>query len=186
MKLAQSVGNTMAMKDADDGITTGWICVNMGPVDLAVLPNESAEGGAIETQASFEDVEAEEDEEEEYQNPLSEEGEYVGFGSRTNSPRIVVQMFTEEKRLEMDLEGLWDFRNTRRAKKDELANKEAEAAIVEKLQEQTGGWWEERISSIDEEGDWGSKVAEEGEGRIENEVKAEEAREGIDQSRPTA
>ncbi len=44
----------------------------------------------------------------EYTNPPEEET-YIGFGSRTNSPRIVVQMFTEEKRLEMDLGGTVGF-----------------------------------------------------------------------------
>ncbi|KAI1610766.1 hypothetical protein EDD37DRAFT_415453 [Exophiala viscosa] len=123
MKLAQSVGNTVAMQGADDGITTGWVCVNMGPIDDAVLPEEVEISAAAAEEAS-EDVA--EDEDEEYENPAND---YVGFGSRTNSPRIVVQMFTEEKRVEMDLEGLWDVRNTRRARRDQRANAEAESVI---------------------------------------------------------
>jgi hypothetical protein len=105
LKLAQSVGNTLEAAK-DDGITTGWICVNLGSVegvgedkdrDLATAP------GREETQ---EDVE------------LSDDG-YIGFGSRSTAPRIVVQMFTEEKRAEMDLEGLWEARTARRAAKGE-------------------------------------------------------------------
>ncbi|KAL2429806.1 ATPase synthesis protein 25, mitochondrial [Exophiala dermatitidis] len=133
MKLAQSVGNTMAMRDGDDGITTGWICVNMGAVDDAVLPDglvdtltveagSGAEAGVfLDEEAKEVEVEGQEEEEEEdeYQNPP--DAEYVGFGSRPNSPRIVVQMFTEEKRVEMDLEGLWSVRNTRRAHREEKA-----------------------------------------------------------------
>ncbi|KAK4941756.1 ATPase synthesis protein 25 mitochondrial [Elasticomyces elasticus] len=125
MKLAQSVGNTVAMQSADDGITTGWICVNMGLIDDAVLPDEAEDDF---TTAAAEELseDVEEDEEEEYENPATD---YIGFGSRTNSPRIVVQMFTEEKRVEMDLEGLWDVRNTRRQRKEERANAQAESAI---------------------------------------------------------
>ena len=69
------------------------------------------------------DAEEAEFEEEEYQNP--DDG-YIGFGSRSTAPRIVVQMFTEEKRLEMDLEGLWEVRNSRRSDKAERADAEAE------------------------------------------------------------
>ncbi|KIW63716.1 hypothetical protein PV04_08699 [Phialophora macrospora] len=138
MKLAQSVGNTVSGHGADDGITTGWICVNLGSVDEAVLSDEVTEGKRVEEILQVQADEASEkarrkaqespmEGEEEYHNPS--EDEYVGFGSRTNSPRIVVQMFTEEKRVEMDLEGLWDVRNTRRARKDEKATAAAEAAI---------------------------------------------------------
>ncbi|KAL2429764.1 ATPase synthesis protein 25, mitochondrial [Exophiala dermatitidis] len=145
MKLAQSVGNTMAMRDVamrdgDDGITTGWICVNMGAVDDAVLPDDFVDSSSAEVEAGAEGAlvvkeaveadmdeevqeEEEEEEEDEYQNPP--DAEYVGFGSRPNSPRIVVQMFTEEKRVEMDLEGLWSVRNTRRAHREEKAMAEA-------------------------------------------------------------
>ncbi len=43
MKLAQSVGNTTA--SGDDGITTGWICVNLGAVEepLPLLAEEMGE-----------------------------------------------------------------------------------------------------------------------------------------------
>jgi hypothetical protein len=140
MKLAQSVGNTLSGHGADDGITTGWICVNLGSVDEAVLSDEVRGGQRVEESLQVQVEEGEVSEkarrkaqespmegEEEYHNPS--EDDYVGFGSRTNSTRIVVQMFTEEKRADMDLEGLWDVRNTRRARKDEKATAAAEAAI---------------------------------------------------------
>jgi Ribosomal silencing factor during starvation len=114
-KLAQSVGNTLE-QNRDDGITTGWICVNVGPVDEAVI-----EGSPIEE--LHEDMEDAETQEDEYDNP--DDG-YIGFGSRSTAPRIVVQMFTEEKRLEMDLEGLWEVRTSRRADKEERADVEEE------------------------------------------------------------
>jgi len=135
LKLAQSVGNTVAV-NSDDGITTGWICVNMGPVDEAVLhETEAAAEVAVMESEQCTSTEETAEGEDEYENP---DPEYVGFGSRTNSPRIVVQMFTEEKRAEMDLEGLWDVRNTRRAGREERAQADAEAA-VEKLRLQEEG-----------------------------------------------
>ena len=53
-------------------------------------------------------------------------------------------MFTEEKRAEMDLEGLWDVRNTRRAGREERAQAEAEAAVKELRQQ------EERLDEVEE------------------------------------
>jgi hypothetical protein len=146
MKLAQSVGNTVA-NGADDGITTGWICVNMGNVDEAVLAGEGEDHdgddqdhAAPSTEPTadtseklrFKAQETPAEGEEEYRNPSDED--YVGFGSKINAPRIVVQMFIEEKRVEMDLEGLWHHRQSRRAKKGEKADAQAAAAV--KMMEQ--------------------------------------------------
>lgn len=162
LKLAQSVGNTVAMQSgADDGITTGWVCVNMGPVDEAALPlpeendvaaDVTTDDAAAEVQSSstavagghpYDSRDEPAADEEEYDNP-AEEDTYVGFGSRTDAPRIVVQMFIEDKRAEMDLEGLWDVRNTRRARREERANAQALAAVEEiqiqqQGQDQVGG-----------------------------------------------
>ena len=118
-KLAQSVGNTLE-QHRDDGITTGWVCVNVGAVDEAVLQDAAQDGLQGETE-SFES------EEDEYENP--DEG-YIGFGTRSTAPRIVVQMLTEEKRLEMDLEGLWEARTLRRTDKKERAEAEVELTIL--------------------------------------------------------
>ncbi|EAW14526.1 RsfS/YbeB/iojap family protein [Aspergillus clavatus NRRL 1] len=62
--------------EKDDGITTGWICVNAGVVEKAPVQEKAAR--------SFE-----------------------GFGNLVGGTRVVVQMFTEEKRADVDLEGLW-------------------------------------------------------------------------------
>lgn len=66
------------MDEKDDGITTGWICVNAGVVEEAPVAEQEAENQGFE-----------------------------GFGNITAGTRVVVQMFTEEKRAEVDLEGLW-------------------------------------------------------------------------------
>lgn len=64
--------------NADDGITTGWVCVNVG----------SVENGKDAPQQE-------------------QRKDFVGFGARSGQAKIVVQMLTEEKRSEVDLEGLW-------------------------------------------------------------------------------
>jgi hypothetical protein len=63
----------------DDGVRTGWVCVDIGVVD-----------GADDSTSSVAEPEG-----------------FVGFGRRTDGVRLVVQMMTEEKREEMDLEKLW-------------------------------------------------------------------------------
>ncbi|PGH03316.1 hypothetical protein AJ79_07394 [Helicocarpus griseus UAMH5409] len=75
-KLAKSAGSTLAQPD--DGITTGWICVDVGTV----------EGGQLRKSEP---------------RPAG----FVGFGTVVEGTRIVVQMMTAEKREEVDLEGLW-------------------------------------------------------------------------------
>ncbi|KAJ9191543.1 hypothetical protein DTO021D3_6491 [Paecilomyces variotii] len=76
-RIASSSGATLEQKD--DGITTGWICVNAGIVE----DSESLRESRVRDE-SFE-----------------------GFGKTAGGTRIIVQMFTEEKRAEIDLEGLW-------------------------------------------------------------------------------
>lgn len=77
-KRAKLMGSAVD-ESADDGVRTGWVCVDMGVV-------EEAEGAGKYA-------------------PLPKE--FVGFGRRTEGVRIVVQMLTEEKREEIDLEKLW-------------------------------------------------------------------------------
>lgn len=77
-KLLGSVG-TSASNNADDGVRTGWVCVNVGTVESGKV---SQEDPAATT-------------------------EIVGFGSRNTGVNIVIQMLTEEKRGELDLEELW-------------------------------------------------------------------------------
>lgn len=126
LKLAQSVGNTVAMgstEGGDDGITTGWICVNIGSVDEVEGMEDDVSEEEDGTMVGRREQEELGKDEEEYKNPPDDSG-VIGFGSRDTRQRIVVQMFTEEKRVEMDLEGLWDVRVTRREKKEQKIDKE--------------------------------------------------------------
>lgn len=84
-KLANSVGSTVD-SNRDDGITTGWICVNIGTIP-----------GGEEFEEDTEPIEG-----------------FAGFGQRSQGPQVVVQMLTEEKRSELDLESLWDKRIAKR------------------------------------------------------------------------
>ena len=78
---AKLLGSARAMKkpDEDDGISTGWICVNVGVIE----PNEHKE------------------------TLLEDENGMVGFGTSPDGTKLVVQMMTAEKREELDLESLW-------------------------------------------------------------------------------
>lgn len=127
-KLAQSVGNTLEA-NKDDGITTGWICVNLGTVEGAEVgvPTAEYEDSDPATQRGTEDTQ---------QDVESGNDSYIGFGSRSTAPRIVVQMFTEEKRAEMDLEGLWEARTTRRAAKKEKLDEAGDTASAGKANEE--------------------------------------------------
>lgn len=76
---ARAASQSGAMMDEkDDGITTGWICVNAGVVEEASAAEQEATNQVFE-----------------------------GFGNISAGTRVVVQMFTEEKRAEVDLDGLW-------------------------------------------------------------------------------
>ncbi|RAL02245.1 RsfS/YbeB/iojap family protein [Aspergillus ibericus CBS 121593] len=72
--------------EKDDGITTGWICVNAGVVEEAPVKG-------------------------------NQDYSFEGFGHTTPGTRVVVQIFTEEKRAEVDLEGLWKNRAEREKRK---------------------------------------------------------------------
>lgn len=149
LKLAQSVGNTMfdADRGYDDGITTGWICCNLGSVDSALVPEDETRADAQKTEVgdgdsvtaagvhpvfSPKDQERPLEDEDEYSNPSDEEFTYRGFGNASMAPKIVVQMFTEQKRVEMDLEGLWEARIRRRDAKEERQDRLFETSVIEK------------------------------------------------------
>ncbi|KAI9713075.1 MAG: ATPase synthesis protein 25 mitochondrial [Bogoriella megaspora] len=74
----------------DDGIRSGWICVNIGRIQPA--ETETAAEGQSEIPG------------------------IVGFGTRSEGVRLVVQMFTEESRGHFDLETLWGGKVRRVAK----------------------------------------------------------------------
>ena len=72
-----SAAGARDLSDTDDGIATGWVCVNVGSVDEEAVAEEELGEGAI------------------------------GFSQRSHGTKLVVQMMTEDKRGELDLEGLW-------------------------------------------------------------------------------
>lgn len=77
-RLLSSVGSADKVHQ-DDGLSTGWICVNVGII-------EDCGGG----------------------KQFRPEGDgFVGFGEHLEGARIVIQMLTQEKREELDLEELW-------------------------------------------------------------------------------
>ncbi|CAD6504650.1 BgTH12-00156 [Blumeria graminis f. sp. triticale] len=82
IKLKRKAKRAKLMKSKDqmndDGIRSGWVCIDIG------------------TTAGHEIIE-------ENAPPRS----FIGFGPHTNSVRIVVQMLSEEKREEIKLEELW-------------------------------------------------------------------------------
>ncbi|DAA73173.1 TPA_exp: ATPase synthesis protein 25, mitochondrial [Trichophyton benhamiae CBS 112371] len=75
---AKATGDASSLNSRDDGITTGWICVNVGDV----------ENGPLKTKNS-------------------QDRNFIGFGGTEDKVRIVVQMLVEEKRSELQLEALW-------------------------------------------------------------------------------
>lgn len=92
--------------ELDDGIRTGWVCVNVGKVEGGLLP-EQQDLAAREVKG------------------------FVGFGAQSDGSRIVVQMMTEEKRGQIDLETLWNgiLRRAKKAK-DEAQEEQRKAAIL--------------------------------------------------------
>lgn len=95
-KRAKLLGSKDA-EDMDDGVRTGWVCVNVGTVDGTV-------------------------------KHMVEEQDFVGFGRRSDGVKIVVQMLTEEKRQEIDLEKLWSGISRRQTlAEEELATNESKS-----------------------------------------------------------
>ncbi|KAK3076815.1 hypothetical protein LTS18_011973, partial [Coniosporium uncinatum] len=82
---SMETGTSSSGEGGDDN-KMGWICCTIGRV-------EAAEGAGT---GGFEEAALE-----------SEEGGFVGFGTRRSGVTLVVQMFTERRREELDLEGLW-------------------------------------------------------------------------------
>ena len=88
-RLLSSVGSS-ENSAVDDGLRTGWVCVNVGTIE---------DGGATV---------------EEVKRP---EG-FVGFGDQVTGSKVVIQMLTEEKREELDLEELWGGMLARQERKE--------------------------------------------------------------------
>ncbi|KAL8709053.1 MAG: hypothetical protein Q9225_007510 [Loekoesia sp. 1 TL-2023] len=79
-RMLNSVGASDT-SNTDDGIRTGWVCVNMGTIEDGRIANKDSN--------------------------KYEDDDYVGFGGESSGVKMVVQMLTEEKREELDLETLW-------------------------------------------------------------------------------
>lgn len=89
-KRARAASHAGALIDEkDDGITTGWICVNAGVVDKDAVKTDLSEAG------------------------------FEGFGQLEIGTNVVVQIFTEEKRADVDLDGLWQ-KTLERAERNRL------------------------------------------------------------------
>jgi ribosomal silencing factor RsfS len=80
MRMLANVGGSAPEGNIDDGIRTGWICCTLGK--LEAHPDDMHMPG--------DDVK-----------------QFVGFRDIKPGVNVVVQMFTEEKRAETDLETLW-------------------------------------------------------------------------------
>ncbi|KAI0132664.1 ATPase synthesis protein 25, mitochondrial [Xylariales sp. AK1849] len=77
-KKAKLLG-TMGTDDTDDGIATGWICVNLGTINRSSMES----------------------------SVVSEDGRIAGFGVPQTGSTIIVQVMTESRRAELGLETLW-------------------------------------------------------------------------------
>ena len=102
-KLYNNVGSTMK-SGIDDVIRTGWVCVNVGTIDgVGETPEELEQGD-----------------------------DFVGFGGQTGGVKLVVQLMTEQKREDLDLEGLWSGAIARQERKKlrEAAKLEEESQSI--------------------------------------------------------
>ena len=97
--------------ELDDGIRTGWVCVNVGKVEGGELPEEE---GKLQRAEGF-----------------------VGFGAQSKGSNIVIQMLTEEKRGEIDLEKLWTG-IMNRARRQKTKEDEEDAELLKEEAEQNG------------------------------------------------
>ena len=93
-RLLSKVGASQT-STTDDGLRTGWICVNIGTIE--------------DGRASVKE--------------LSNQHGYVGFGSEAEGATVVIQMLTQEKREELDLEDLWGKMVKRHQRKEERISK---------------------------------------------------------------
>ena len=104
-RLLSNVGSSET-GNPDDGIRTGWICVNIGSIEDGKFAREHRA------------------------HPTS----YVGFEDEVAGARVVVQMLTQEKREELDLESLWRKMLTRQARREGRI-RPAENTVEESQQE---------------------------------------------------
>ncbi|MCJ1469825.1 ATPase synthesis protein 25 mitochondrial [Pseudocyphellaria aurata] len=103
----------------DDGLTTGWICVNVGTI----------EDGRRDLDES-----------------LEPEG-FVGFGEKATGTAVVIQMLTEDKRMELDLEEVWENALKKQERKEAKIKTSSGAAMHDHLSDDNH-LHEQNLSSI--------------------------------------
>jgi len=111
-------GDADPMANLDDGIRTGWICCTVGKV----------EAHPEDTKMPGDDVEG-----------------FVGFREGKPGVNVVIQMFTEEKRAETDLETLWGGVLKTHERKDTAAE-----ALVKELDQDANEEAEEDLDAVRE------------------------------------
>ncbi|KAH6672725.1 hypothetical protein F5X68DRAFT_174989 [Plectosphaerella plurivora] len=97
-KKAKLLGSSAVPIGEDDGISTGWICVNLGTIG-------STNGEAAR---------------------FDEDGKMTGFGTSPTGTTIVVQVMTEARRKELNLERLWSGQLSRSIEAEEALKINAE------------------------------------------------------------
>lgn len=123
MRMLANVGGTLPEGNIDDGIRTGWICCTLSKV----------EAHPDDTHMPGDDVK-----------------EFVGFRDVKPGVNIVVQMFTEEKRAETDLETLWGG-VLRTKKREERSADEQLRELEQDLEDLETDDAEERAANLSEQ-----------------------------------
>ncbi|KAH6969512.1 hypothetical protein HG530_005427 [Fusarium avenaceum] len=113
-KKAKLMGtNTAIVPGGDNGISTGWVCVNF-----------SSNGDNIDEAAKVDDS-----------------GRFSGFGAPQTGTTVVIQCMTEARRAELDLESLWQtilkksIRENKQARGEKIGSpEELEQLLASKVQ----------------------------------------------------
>ncbi|SPJ74014.1 probable ATPase synthesis protein 25, mitochondrial [Fusarium torulosum] len=113
-KKAKLMGtNTAIIPGGDNGISTGWVCVNF-----------SSSGDNIDEAAKIDDS-----------------GRFSGFGAPQTGTTVMIQCMTESRRAELDLEGLWQtilkksIRENKQARGEKIGSpEELEQLLASKVQ----------------------------------------------------
>ena len=107
-RLLSSVGSSET-SITDDGLRTGWICVNVGTI----------EDGR------------------DYVEDSTKQHGYVGFGGEVEGAKVVIQMLTQEKREELDLEDLWGKLVRRHERKEKRISKPQDGLLADQKADQS-------------------------------------------------
>ena len=104
-RILSRVGSS-EINNTDDGIRTGWICVTVDNIE---------DGRPIAGVERASD-------------------DFVGFGGEEGGAKVVVQMLTQEKREELDLEELWGRTMARYERKEKrISNDQEDAALRQEV-----------------------------------------------------